>query len=45
MATHGELKRKIEEMEQKYDKQFKVVFNVIKKLLEEPQKDMKKIGF
>ena len=45
LATHADLKRKIESMEQKYDKQFKVVFNVIKKLLEEPPKDTKKIGF
>jgi len=32
--TYGGLKRKIEEMERKYDKQFLIVFQAIKKLLE-----------
>ncbi len=36
MATHKDLKQKIEEMEQKYDYQFKVVFEAIKKLIEQP---------
>ena len=45
--THVELKRKIEDMEGKYDQQFKVVFEVIKKLLEPPKPEpMKRItGF
>jgi len=30
LTTHKELKRKIEEMEKKYDHQFKVIFDVIK---------------
>jgi phage regulator Rha-like protein len=45
LATHKYLKQKIEEMEKKYDYQFKVVFDTIKKLLEPPQTSRKKIGF
>ena len=33
LATHEDLRRKIEEMEQKYDQQFQVVFDAIKLLL------------
>lgn len=45
LATHRELKDKIEEIEKKYDYQFKVVFDTIKQLMEAPQKPKKKIGF
>jgi hypothetical protein len=45
MMTHVELKRKIEEMEKKYDRQFTVVFEAIKKLLEPPPKPKRRIGF
>jgi len=45
LATHDDLRRKIEEMEQKYDQQFKVVFDAIKLLLEVDQKPKSKIGF
>ena len=37
LLTHVELRRKIETIEKKYDQQFKVVFEVIKKLLEAPK--------
>ena len=44
--THTALKRKIENMERKYDGQFKVVFEAIKKLLEPPPETKKRIiGF
>ncbi len=45
--TYVELKRKIETMEKKYDKQFSIVFQAIKRLLEPPQVEEKKrkIGF
>jgi len=44
--SNGELKRKIESMEKKYDHQFQVVFKAIKRLLEPPNpKQTKKIGF
>lgn len=45
MATHKDLKTKIDQMEQKYDSQFRVVFQAIKQLIEPPQKKKKKIGF
>ena len=45
LSTHADLKRKIDEMEKKYDQQFKVVFDVINKLLEPPKKPKKEIGF
>jgi len=34
LLTHKDLKKKIEAMEKKYDKQFKIVFEAIKQLLE-----------
>jgi hypothetical protein len=46
LYTHRDLKLKIEAMERKYDHQFKVVFDVIKQLLEPPASEKKrKIGF
>ena len=44
--TYAGLRHKIEDMEKKYDKQFGVVFNAIKKLMEPPPvKPKPKIGF
>lgn len=45
LATHEDLRLKIEDMEQKYDQQFKVVFDAIKLLLKADQKPKPKIGF
>ena len=45
LATHKDLKQKIEEMEKKYDYQFKIVFDAIKQLLEPPTEQKGKIGF
>ena len=45
LATHADLKQKIEEMEQKYDEQFRIVFEAIRQLLEEDAKPQRKIGF
>lgn len=48
LLTNVNLRRKIEEMEKKYDKQFAIVFEAIRKLLEpppEPPKQKKIIGF
>lgn len=33
LATHKELKQKIEEMEKEYDAQFKIVFDAIRQML------------
>jgi phage regulator Rha-like protein len=45
LATPEDLRRKIEEMEQNYDQQFKVFFDAIKLLLEAELKPKSKIGF
>jgi phage regulator Rha-like protein len=48
LLSHKNLQRKIMEMEEKYDYQFKTVFDAIKKLLSSPQPEYspaKKIGF
>jgi hypothetical protein len=45
LLTHEELKRKIEDMEERYDSQFKVVFDAIKQLMIEKKQPKKKIGF
>ena len=45
LSTHKDLKQKIEEMEKRYDYQFKIVFDAIKQLLEPPVKPKGKIGF
>lgn len=41
LSTHKDLKRKIEAMEKKYDRQFKIVFDAIKQLLETEKKTIK----
>jgi len=45
LSTHEELKQQIENIEKKYDRQFKVVFDVIKQLIDEGSEPKKKIGF
>ena len=48
ISTNANLKKKIDRLEKKYeshDKQFKIVFEAIKQLLEPPKKPKKKIGF
>ncbi len=45
LSSHKDLKHKIEEMEKKYDSQFKIVFNAIKELMSQPEKTVRKIGF
>src|SRR3972149_7973588 len=45
LATHKELKQKIEEIEKKYDAQFKIVFDAIRQIMAPPEAKEKKIGF
>ena len=45
MLIHKDLRIKIEAMEQKYDTQFRIVFNAIKRLIDPPQKPKTPIGF
>jgi len=45
LVSHGDLKRKIEDMEKKYDEQFRIVFEAITQLIEKDEKPKKKIGY
>jgi len=46
LLTNVDLRRKIEEMEKRYNKQFVIVFQAIKQLLDPPKTEGKKvIGF
>jgi hypothetical protein len=45
METHAVLAKKLAEMEQKYDGQFKVVFEVLNALTAPPETERKQIGF
>jgi len=44
-ATNAELFRQMKLLESKYDRQFKVVFDVIRKLISPPVPSRKEIGF
>jgi hypothetical protein len=45
MATHKDLVRRLNEMEKKYDAQFRVVFDAIRELMKPPEPNKRKIGF
>ncbi len=45
MLVHKDLRIKIEEMEKKYDSQFKIVFDALRRLIDPPQKPKRSIGF
>ena len=45
LASHKDLRKKIEEIEKKYDKQFAVVFSAIKQLMAPPEKPKRIVGF
>src|SRR4030042_5625335 len=45
ISSHKDLLRKVEEIEKKYDEQFKVVFEAIKQLMIPTEKPKRKIGF
>ena len=45
LASNEELARKLQEIEKKYDEQFRVVFDAIRKLLTPPEKPKRQIGF
>ena len=45
MVSYADLERKIENIEKKYDSQFKVVFVAIRELMTPAKKSNKKIGF
>ena len=46
VATYADLRRRIDDLEKKYDAQFRVVFDVIRKLMEPPARAVRsRIGF
>ncbi len=45
LATHADLLKKIEAMERGYDRQFRIVFEILKELREATKCEIKKIGF
>lgn len=45
IASNTELSRKLASLEKKYDAQFKVVFDAIRSLMAQPEKEKRKIGF
>ena len=45
LVSNTELARRLDELESKYDKQFKIVFVAIRQLMSRPIKDRKEIGF
>ncbi len=45
LSSNAELARKLESLEQKYDAQFKVVFDAIRQLMSPPARPKREIGF
>lgn len=45
LASNVELSRRLDELESKYDKQFRVVFDAIRQLMATPTRGRKEIGF
>ncbi len=45
LSTHTDLARKLAELEQKYDKNFRVVFEAIRQLMTPPEEPHRPIGF
>jgi len=45
LASHADLARRLDELEQKYDAQFRVVFDAIRELMAPPEPPRKRIGF
>jgi hypothetical protein len=45
IASHKDLVSRLDEMEKKYDAQFRVVFDAIRELMVPPEEDKRKIGY
>lgn len=45
IASHADLAAKLDELEKKYDAQFRIVFDAIRQLMSEPTTPRKRIGF
>ena len=45
LATHADLARRLDALEKKYDEQFAVVFDAIRKLMAPPEQTKQQIGY
>ncbi|HTX76473.1 MAG TPA: ORF6N domain-containing protein [Terracidiphilus sp.] len=45
LASHRDLARRLDELESKYDEQFRAVFEAIRELMRPPEKSRRRIGF
>ena len=45
LATNADLARRLDELEQKYDAQFRVVFDAIRQLMAPPDPPRRRLGF
>ncbi|MDI6800550.1 MAG: ORF6N domain-containing protein [Thermodesulfovibrionales bacterium] len=45
IASHKDLAKRLDELEKKYDSQFRVVFDAIRELMRPPEPKKRKIGF
>jgi len=45
LASNSELSRRLDDLESKYDRQFKIVFDAIRELMSPPARVRKEIGF
>ena len=45
LATHAQLAERLDELEQKYDKQFAVVFDAIRQLMAPPKTEKREMGY
>jgi hypothetical protein len=45
LAEHRDLAQRLDEIEKKYDGQFRVVFDAIRALMEPPKPPRRRIGF
>jgi hypothetical protein len=45
LASHADLSRRLDDLERRYDGQFKVVFDAIRELMQPPEPERRRIGF
>ena len=45
LSTHKDLARRLDELEGRYDSQFKMVFDAIREMMDKPEPSKKRIGF
>lgn len=45
IIQHKDLSKRLDDLEKKYDSQFKIVFDAIRQLMTQPEKPKRKIGF